>query len=189
MPSQPIVVKFFAPVIDVTINALMNAIDQKMKQGKRNFIILVSSPGGSVFHGLSAYNYLKGLPAEITTHNFGSVDSIGIVLYCGGGKRLSVPQARFLLHGVSANFPQGASLEEKQLEERLKGLKIDIENIAKVVAANTGKSPQDVMNAMLDRTTLNPEEAKAWGLVHEIKPELFPAGAEVISIQYQEPQR
>ncbi|MCJ7663230.1 MAG: ATP-dependent Clp protease proteolytic subunit [Desulfobacterales bacterium] len=189
MPTQPIVVKFFAPVIDVTINALMNAIDQKMKEGQRNFIVLISSPGGSVFHGLSAYNYLKGLPAEITTHNFGSVDSIGVVLYCGGGKRLSVPQARFLLHGVSANFPQGASLEEKQLEERLKGLKIDIENIAKVVAANTGKTPEDVMHAMLDRTTLNPEEAKVWGLVHEIKTDLFPAGAEVISIQYQEPQR
>jgi len=167
----------------------MNAIDQKMKQGQRNFIVLISSPGGSVFHGLSAYNYLKGLPAEITTHNFGSVDSIGVVLYCGGSKRLSVPQARFLLHGVSANFPQAASLEEKQLEERLKGLKIDIENIAKVVAANIGKPLEDVMNAMLDRTTLNPEEAKEWGLVHEIKTELFPAGAEVISIQYQELQR
>jgi ATP-dependent protease ClpP protease subunit len=189
MPTQPIVVKFFAPVIDVTINSLMNAIDQKMNEGQRNFIVLISSPGGSVFHGLSAYNYLKGLPAEITTHNFGSVDSIGVVLYCGGSKRLSVPQARFLLHGVSANFPPGASLEEKQLEERLKGLKIDIENIAKVVAANTGKALKEVMNAMLDRTTLNPEEAKAWGLVHEIKTELFPAGAEVISIQYQEPQR
>jgi ATP-dependent protease ClpP protease subunit len=189
MPTQPIVVKFFAPVNDVTINSLMNAIDQKMKQGQRNFIVLISSPGGSVFHGLSAYNYLKGLPAEITTHNFGSVDSIGVVLYCGGSKRLSVPQARFLLHGVSANFPQAASLEEKQLEERLKGLKIDIENIAKVVAANIGKPLEDVMNAMLDRTTLNPEEAKEWGLVHEIKTELFPAGAEVISIQYQELQR
>jgi len=105
MATQSIVIKFFAPVIDVTINALMNAIDQQMKQGQRSFIILVSSPGGSVFHGLSAYNYLKGLPAEITTHNFGSVDSIGVVLYCGGKKRLSVPQARFLLHGVSANFP------------------------------------------------------------------------------------
>jgi ATP-dependent protease ClpP protease subunit len=91
-------------------------------------------PGGSVFHGLSAYNYLKGLPANITTHNFGSVDSIGVVLYCAGATRLSVPQARFLLHGVSANFPQNTSLEEKQLEERLKGLKIDNENIAKVVA-------------------------------------------------------
>ena len=185
MTTKPIVIKFFAPVIDATINALMDAIDQKMKQGATQFIILISSPGGSVFHGLSAYNYLKGLPVRVTTHNFGSVDSIGVVLFCGGSKRLSVPQARFLLHGVSAGF-QNEHLEEKQLEERLKGLRIDIENIAKVIAANTGKSVQDVTDAMLERTTLNPDEAKAWGLVHEIKSELFEAGSEVISIQYQE---
>ena len=184
MATKPVVIKFFAPVIDVTINALMDAIDQKMKQGATEFIILISSPGGSVLHGLSAYNYLKGLPVAVATHNFGSVDSIGVVLFCGGSKRLSVPQARFLLHGVSASF-QNERLEEKQLEERLKGLRIDIENIAKVIAANTGKSVQDVTNAMLERTTLNPDEAKAWGLVHEIRSELFEAGSEVISIQYQ----
>ena len=186
MATKPTVIKFFAPVSDASINALMNAIDQKMKQGANHFIILISSPGGSVFHGLSAYNYLRGLPVTITTHNFGSVDSIGVVLFCGGSRRLSVPQARFLLHGVAAGFQQNERLEEKQLEERLKGLRIDMENIAKVVAANTGKSVQDVVKAMLDRTTLNPEEAKAWGLVHEIKSELFESGSEVISIQYQE---
>jgi ATP-dependent Clp protease protease subunit len=185
MATKPVVIKFFAPVIDTTINALMDVIDQKMKQGATQFIILISSPGGSVLHGLSAYNYLKGLPVEITTHNFGSVDSIGVVLFCGGSERLSVPQARFLLHGVSAGF-QNERLEEKQLEERLKGLRIDIENIAKIIAANTGKTVQDVTNAMLERTTLNPDEAKAWGLVHEIKSELFEAGSEVISVQYQE---
>jgi len=189
MAMKPVVIKFFAPVIDATVDALMNAIDQKMKQGVRDFIILISSPGGSVFHGLSAYNYLKGLPAKITTHNFGSVDSMGIVLYCAGSRRLSVPQARFLLHGVNAQFAQKQSLEEKQLEERLKGLKIDIENIAKVIAANTGKSVKDVTNAMLERTTLNPEEAQSWGLVHEIKSQLFEAGSEVISIQAQQQQK
>jgi len=186
MPVKPTVIKFFAPVIDTTINALMDAIDQKMKQGINQFIILVSSPGGSVLHGLSAYNYLKGLPVSITTHNFGSVDSIGVILFCGGSKRVSVPQARFLLHGVSAGF-QNERLEEKQLEERLKGFKIDLENIAKMIAANTGKNVEEVTDAMLERTTLNPEEAKAWGLVHEIKVELFESGAEVISIQYQQP--
>jgi len=188
MVKLPTVIKFFAPVIDVTINALMESVDEKMKQGQKDFILLISSPGGSVFHGLSAYNYLKGLPADITTHNFGSVDSIGVVLFCGGSRRLSVPQARFLLHGVSAQFQQRTQLEEKQLEERLKGLQIDIQNIAKVVAANTGKTVDEVTQAMLDRTTLNPEEAKAWGLVHGIKVDLFPAGAEVISIQFQQPQ-
>ena len=185
MSAKPVVIRFFAPVIDVSINALMSAIDQKMKQGVTQFILLISSPGGNVHQGLSAYNYLRGLPVTITTHNFGSVDSIGVVLFCGGSKRLSVPQARFLLHGVSAGF-QNERLEEKQLEERLKGLKIDLENIAKVIAANTGKTVEDVTRAMLERTTLNPDEAKAWGLVHEIKSELFEAGLEVISIQSQQ---
>jgi ATP-dependent Clp protease protease subunit len=188
MPAKPVVIRFFAPVIDVTINALMSTIDQKIKQGATNFTVLISSPGGSVFHGLSAYNYLKGLPVSITTHNFGSVDSIGVVLFCAGQTRLSVPQARFLLHGVSAGF-QNERLEEPQLEERLKGLKIDIENIAKVVAANTGKTPDHIAKAMLERTTLNPDEAKSWGLVHDIKSELFEPGSEIISIQHEEQQR
>jgi len=189
MAIKPVVIRFFAPVIDATVNALMNTVDQKMKQGIRDFIILISSPGGSVIHGLSTYNYLKGLPANITTHNFGSVDSIGIVLYCAGTRRLSVPQARFLLHCVSAKFKCNQSLEEKQLEERVKGLRIDIENIAKVIAENTGKSVEDVTDAMLERITLNPEEARSWGLVHEVKSQLFETGSEVVSIQAQQQQQ
>jgi ATP-dependent protease ClpP protease subunit len=184
--KRPVVIKFFAPVIDVTINALMNNIDQKMKEGVSEFTILISSPGGSVFHGLSAYNYLKGIPASITTHNFGSVDSIGIVLYCGGSRRLSVPQARFLLHGINVNISQKQGLEEKQIEEMLKGLKIDIENVARVIANNTSKKVEDVTAAMLDRTVLNPEEALKWNLVHEIKSQLFEINSEIISIQYQQ---
>jgi ATP-dependent protease ClpP protease subunit len=189
MATKPVVIRFFAPVIDATVNALMSAVDQKMKQGIKDFVILISSPGGSVIHGLSAYNYLKGLPASITTHNFGSVDSIGIVLYCAGSKRLSVPQARFLFHGVNVQFKGEQNLDEKLLEERLKGLRIDMENIAKVIAANTGKNAEDVTNAMIERTTLNPEEAQSWGLVHEIKSELFEAGSEVIAIQFQQQQQ
>jgi ATP-dependent protease ClpP protease subunit len=188
MPTKPVVIRFFAPVIDATVNALMSAIDQKMKQGTKDFMLLISSPGGSVIHGLSAYNYLKGLPASITTHNFGSVDSIGIVLYCAGSKRLSVPQARFLFHGVSAQFRGEQNLDEKLLEERLKGLRIDMENIAKVIAANTGKSAKDVIDAMFERITLNPEEAQSWGLVHEINSKLFEEGSEVIAIQFQQQQ-
>jgi ATP-dependent Clp protease, protease subunit len=183
---KPVVVRFFAPVIDVTVNALMSAVDQRMKQGTREFIILVSSPGGSVVHGLSAYNYLKGLPASITTHNFGSVDSIGIVIYCAGSRRLSVPQARFLFHGVNVQFRGEQNLDEKLLEERLGGLRMDVENIAKVIAANTGKSTKDIIDAMIDRMVLNPEQAQSWGLVHEIKSELFEAGSEVIAIQAQQ---
>jgi len=186
---MPTVIQFFAPVIDVTINALLAAFTQKMAQGQRNFILLISTPGGNVFHGLSAYNFLKGSPANITTNNFGSVDSIGVVLFSAGSTRLCVPQARFLLHGVSTQFAQGASLEEKQLEETLKGLRSDVENISRVVAANSRKSVDEVVHAMFDRTTLNPEEAKEWGLVTDVRSELYPEGAEVIQIQFNQPQR
>ncbi|OQB72083.1 MAG: ATP-dependent Clp protease proteolytic subunit 2 [candidate division TA06 bacterium ADurb.Bin131] len=186
MEKRNVVIKFFAPVMDASINALMNAVDQKIKEGISKFTILISSPGGSVFHGLSAYNYLRGIPAEITTHNFGSVDSIGVVIFCAGTRRLSVPQARFLLHGVSVGFRQNEGLEEKQLEERLKGLRIDMENIAKVIALNTNKNPEDIISAMLERTALNPEQALSWGLVHDIIGDLYPSGSEVISIHFQQ---
>jgi ATP-dependent protease ClpP protease subunit len=162
----------------------MQIVDNKLKQGMTELGLLISTPGGNVFHGLSAYNFLKGIPITVTTHNFGSADSIGVILFCAGDKRYSVPQARFLLHGVSANFPQGCSLEEKQLEERLKSLQIDMGNIARVIADAVGKDKDAVVADMLDRTTLYPEEAVEYGLVHEIKAELFEPGADVSSIQF-----
>jgi len=165
------------------VAALMQVVDGKLKQGAKKMGLLISSPGGDVFQGLSAYNYLKGIPLEITTHNFGSADSIGVVLFCAGSRRLSVPHARFLLHGVQCRFAQGASLEEKQLEEKLKGLQIDMFNIARVIADTVKKDKQQILDDMLSRTTLYPEQAVQYGLVHEIRSELFESGAEVIAIQ------
>ena len=183
MTEKSIHIRYYAPVDENHIKRLMEVVEQKLREGATRFVILISSPGGNVAHGLSAYNFLKGIPAEVITHNFGSVVSMALVLYCAGSKRFSAPHATFLLHGVQTNFPQGASLEESQLEERLKSLKLDIENIAGVIAANVGKPEKEVTKAILDRTTLNPEQALEFGLVHEITEKLFDTGAEVISIQ------
>ena len=182
MANNTAYIKFFAHVDQASVNALMGAVEQKLREGANEIVLLISSPGGSVFYGLSAYNFLKGVPAQVVTHNFGSVDSMGVVLLCAGDRRFSVPHGRFLLHAVQTNFPQGASLEEQQLEERLKGLRMDIENIAGVIAANTGRSEKQVTEDMLNRTTLNPEQAVEYGLVHDIKEELLPAGADLLSI-------
>jgi ATP-dependent Clp protease protease subunit len=185
--SNMFYVKFFAPVTPDSINALMQTIDRKLSQGAKKMGLLISTPGGDVFQGLSAYNYLKGVPLEITAHNFGSVDSIGIVLFCAGTRRLCVPHARFQLHGVMANFAGPVSLEENQLEERLKGLQIDMGAIARIVANAAHKDPQVVLYDMRNRISLIGEQALEYGLVHEIKPELYEAGAEVISIQMGSP--
>ena len=181
-PKKTVYIKFYATVDNNSVNALMSAVEQKLKEGVERFVILISSVGGNVFHGLSAYNFLVGIPAEVITCNFGSVDSIASVIFCAGSKRYSVPHARFLLHGVSANFVQNSSLEEKQLEERLKGLKIDIENIAGVIAFTTKKTEDEIRQAMIDRITISPEEAQKFGLVHEIKTQLLEKDAELITI-------
>ena len=86
------------------------------------------------------------------------------------------------------NFQGPVSLEEKQLEERLKGLQIDMGNIASIIADTVKKDKNSVLNDMLNRTTLYPEQAIDYGLVHEIRSELFEPGSEVISIQATQTQ-
>lgn len=173
-------IKFFAEVNGNTSNALMNVIDQKLAEGFQKIVLLISTPGGSVFHGLSIHNYLVGIPIEIETHNFGSVDSIGVVIFCAGTTRYSAPDARFLLHPVAAGI--NGNLEGEKIQEILKGLKIDTENIAATIAKATGKEEDEMIKAINVRTTLSPEEAVEFRLVHAIKKELFPLGAHVISV-------
>jgi ATP-dependent Clp protease protease subunit len=175
-------VRFFAPVVPQTAAQLLQVIDGALHDRTERLHIMLSSPGGSVFHGLSLYNFLRGLPVEVNTYNFGSVDSIGVVMYCAGTHRFSVPHARFLMHGVRFNVPGNSSFDEKQLEEQLKSVKIDQENIARVIADTAGKALHKVEEDMINRTTLNPSQAKDYGLVHEIKSSLFPMDARLAVI-------
>jgi len=180
--SDTFFVKFFAPINADSVAGLMQIVDSKMKAGAKKLGLLISSGGGDVFHGLSAYNYLRGIPLEVTTHNFGSADSMGIVLFCAGTERYSVPHARFLLHGPTFNLRGPLSMEEKQLEEKLKSLQIDLGNISRIIADTAGQERDHVLEDMLNRTTLYPEQAVDYGLVHDIRSELMPEGAELYAI-------
>ncbi len=173
-------IKFFAAVNGNSANSLMNVIDQKVAEGYEKIVLLISTPGGSVFHGLSIHNYLVGIPVDIETHNFGSVDSIGVVIFCAGTVRYSAPDARFLLHPVAAGI--NGNLETEKIEEILKGLKIDTENIAATIAKACNREEEDIIRYIQQRTTLSPEQALEFSLVHAIRKELFPAGSQVISI-------
>jgi ATP-dependent Clp protease, protease subunit len=175
-------IRFMAPVTPQTSDLLIRIVDDKIRSGYDKIHLMISSPGGSVFHGLSLYNFLYGIPLEVDTYNFGSVDSIGVILFCAGKNRYSVPNARFLIHGVSFNFQGQASFDEKMLDEQLKGLQIDQSNIAKIIAFTAKKNEEEIKAAMHNRTTLSPDEAKDYGLVTEIKNTLMPINAEFHSI-------
>ena len=182
MAQQTVYIRYFGSIDDERVKKLMAALEQKLKEGRERFVILISSPGGQVFQGISAYNFLKGIPAEVITYNFGSVDSIAVCLFCAGSKRFCVPHGRFLIHGIGFDVPAGARFDEKSLGERITDLKNERETICRILADNTGKKLEDVEQDMLRGITLTPEEAKRYGLVHEIKAELFEKQAEVITI-------
>ena len=177
-------IRFMGRVTQQTAYDLLQVVDRKIQEKCERIHIMISSTGGSVFYGISLHNYIKGAPIETYTYNFGSVDSIGVVLFCAGSKRFSVPHARFLIHGVTLNINDKSSgIDEKKLEEYLKGLKIDYQNIARVIADSIKRPASRVEDDMNNRITLNPRDAQNYGLVHEIKSELFPADVDISAVK------
>jgi ATP-dependent protease ClpP protease subunit len=184
MANKTAYIRFFTGVNAKTVKVLMQTVEQKLKEGAERFVILISSSGGNVSAGISAYNFLKGIPAEVVTHNFGDAYSIALILFCAGSKRLCVPHARFLLHGIGFDVKASARFDEHSLDERIKGLRLDRETIASIIADSTEgkKKVKDVDKDFLSNTVLNSQQAIDYGLAHEIRTEVFPKGAEIISI-------
>jgi len=183
-----IYLKFYAQVNQNTAIQLQKIVEQGLLQGLQTLHLLISTPGGSVFDGISLYNFLKGLPITVNTYNFGSVDSIGVVVFCSGSNRYSVPNARFLLHPVSMQIVGNQVFDEPLLEERLNVMKADQTNIARVISFTINKPVDSVLKLIHNRTTFDPETALKNGLITEIKSGLVPAGAQLISIYDSQPQ-
>jgi ATP-dependent protease ClpP protease subunit len=93
-----------------------------------------------------------------------------------------VPHARFLIHGISYDVAKPARFGEKALDERVRSLKMDRENMAGVIADSTGKPLAAVQSDILEATVLNSEQALQYGLVREIRSELFEKDARIPEI-------
>ena len=170
-------------VAEAPVKQLIQEVQNLVAAGTPSVTVLISSPGGAVYYGILAYNFLKGSPIEVTTHNINTCDSISAVIYSAGSKRLSVTHGRFLLHGVQVQFQQGANLSETQLLERLSSTRNDTDSIAGILATATSRSTEDIHGDMLKSLTMSPAESVDYGLTHELVDELYPSGAKLITIQ------
>lgn len=182
MSKKQTVINYVALITDRSVQQLFVTVQNKLRENTDRFIILISSPGGMVRAGIAAYNYLKGVPAEVITHNYGQTDSIAVVLFCAGSKRYCSPNARFLVHGIGFDAQPNQRFDERLLGERLEGLKNDRETISKIISENSRRSLEEVEQDMFRGVVWNPQEAIDYGLVHEIKEPLFEKGADTVSI-------
>ncbi len=176
-------VRFLAAINAHSVEHLLKIIDTKISDGYIRIHLMINSPGGSVAHGLALYNILRSNPIEVYTYNIGSVDSIGVVVFCSGDRRFSVPNARFLIHPVQLNIQGHHVFDEHALSERTKSIKIDQQNIVNVIAHTTNQDVEEIKKKLHERTTFTAAEAKKQSLVDSITEMPFiPPDAEVISI-------
>ncbi len=170
-------------VTNQTVPPLMQAVSERVSKGARSVLIAISSPGGNIFWGVTAYNFLRGLGVELITHNVGQVDSVAAVIYCAGDRRLSVPDGRFLIHGVSTQFSgTDVAISEKDLRTRLAAMEKDRDTIASILATRTGKSLGDIKGDMLNDRIMTAPEGQEYGFVTEITEQVFDASQEIVQI-------
>src|ERR1700759_2387260 len=68
--------------------------------------LYINSPGGSIYAGLAIYDTMQFIKPDVSTMCVGIAMSMGALLLSGGaaGKRMALPNAKILIHQVSAGF-------------------------------------------------------------------------------------
>ncbi|HEX8102449.1 MAG TPA: ATP-dependent Clp protease proteolytic subunit [Solirubrobacteraceae bacterium] len=128
--------------------------------------LYINSPGGQVYAGLAIYDTMQFIKPDVATTCFGMAMSMGSLLLAGGtpGKRLTLPNARILIHQPSGGF-QGQSTDiEIHARETLALRK----RLDEIYAKHTGQDEERV-NADMERDRFfDAEQALEYGLVDRI---------------------
>lgn len=186
-PNKTVIISFLVPIDNNSIGGLLHVVNEQVTGGAKNIVLLISSPGGDTTSAFAAYSVLRHIPAEVTTFNIGAVDSAGMVLYCAGKHRFSMPEARFLIHGNSlvgtGNNVLPGAYTATFLEAEVAQLK-SLNSITVQVLTETAnkKAAPEIESAVQSQRILNAEQAKDWGIVNEIKTDFMQPGATMVSV-------
>ena len=132
----------------------------------KDISLYINSPGGSIYAGLAIYDTMQFIKPDVTTICFGMAMSMGSLLLAGGapGKRLSLPNARILIHQPSGGY-QGQSADiEIQAREILDLRK----RMDEIYSEHTGQSIERVHTDMDRDRYFTPEQAQEYGLIDKI---------------------
>ena len=136
------------------------------KDRKAPITAFVNSPGGSADSGFAIFDLFRFSPCPITTVANGVVASAAVLIFLGApqGRRLSLPNARFLLHQPST----AARGQASDIDITAKEISKLRRRYNEIVAEATGK-PFEVVEKDSDRDFwLTAPEAAEYKLVNRI---------------------
>ena len=170
-------ITFSGPIDNSAESRLIAECAKVVDQGAQTIYLMISTPGGSVLHGMNLYSMLQALPVRLIAHNIASVDSIGTVVFLAASERYASPHATFLFHGVSRNFPKGTAVNRRDLQESLDKLTTDHEKIASIVHRRASfRNRDEVLSLMEEPTTKDVEFAQSAGIIHGVRTVKIPRG-------------
>ncbi|MDD6429176.1 ATP-dependent Clp endopeptidase proteolytic subunit ClpP [Candidatus Weimeria sp. HCP3S3_B5] len=128
--------------------------------------LYINSPGGMVTAGFAIYDTMQYIKCDVSTICVGLAASMGAFLLAGGakGKRMALPNAEIMIHQPSGGTKGQATEIEIAAENILKTKK----RLNELLAANTGKSVEQIA-ADTDRDHyLSADEALDYGLIDKV---------------------
>ncbi len=133
---------------------------------KKEIMLYINSPGGSVTAGLGIYDTMQYINPEVATICTGLAASMGAVLLAGGaaGKRSALPHARVMIHQPSGGM-QGSS---KDMEISLKLILSLKKELYEILGQHSGKKVGEIEKDADRDYWMTATEAKSYGLIDEI---------------------
>ena len=133
---------------------------------KKDILLYVNSPGGSVYAGLGIYDTMQYVNPDVATICTGLAASMGAVLLAGGAKdkRSALPHARIMIHQPSGGA-QGQSSDIEITAREILKLKKELYDI---LAQHSGKTYQEIHDNSDRDYWMRADEAKEYGLIDEV---------------------
>ena len=132
----------------------------------KDISLYINSPGGSVTAGMAIYDTMNYIKCDVSTICIGMAASMGAFLLSSGakGKRIALPNAEIMIHQPSAGTQGKVTDMEIDVEHFLK-IK---QRLNKIMAENTGKTPEQIKTDSERDNWMIAEEAREYGLVDKV---------------------
>ena len=126
----------------------------------------INSPGGSITDGMAIYDTMQYIKCDVSTICIGMAASMGAFLLSSGakGKRIALPNAEIMIHQPSA----GTQGQVTDMAIHLKRFEFIKKRMNTIMAANTGKSVEEVTAACERDNFMTAEEAREYGLIDKV---------------------
>ena len=126
----------------------------------------INSPGGSVTAGMAIYDTMQYIKPDVSTICVGMAASMGAFLLSSGakGKRIALPNAEIMIHQPSGGSQGQCTDIQIQAEQILKIKK----RLNEILAANTGKTVEEIQRDSERDHFMTAEEAQAYGLIDKV---------------------